>query len=110
MGGASITPIPGLCGARRDSAAYAGRISVGDLVWEDDDGGRTGSPPRPVSGSSEWTAHSLTTAGKVIRPSRRHWPSCVISPRFLADERDKQDWALTDVHDVEAFLAGSPKA
>ncbi|MER6523593.1 integrase [Streptomyces sp. NPDC001553] len=30
--------------------------------------------------------------------------------RFLADERGKQDWALTDVHDVETFLAGSPKA
>ncbi|MYZ34160.1 site-specific integrase, partial [Streptomyces sp. SID4917] len=30
--------------------------------------------------------------------------------RFLAGERDKQDWALADVHDVEAFLAHSPKA
>ncbi|MFC9500414.1 hypothetical protein [Streptomyces sp. NPDC056982] len=30
--------------------------------------------------------------------------------RFLASERGKEDWALTDVHDVEAFLAGSPKA
>jgi integrase len=30
--------------------------------------------------------------------------------RFLTGERGKQDWALTDVHDVEAFLAGSPKA
>jgi len=30
--------------------------------------------------------------------------------RFLAGERGKQDWALTDVHDVEAFLAGSPQA
>ncbi|MGC0344268.1 integrase [Streptomyces sp. SLBN-8D4] len=30
--------------------------------------------------------------------------------RFLAGGRGKQDWALTDVHDVEAFLAGSPKA
>lgn len=29
---------------------------------------------------------------------------------FLAGERGKQDWALTDVHDLEAFLAGSPKA
>ncbi|MFF2852822.1 integrase [Streptomyces sp. NPDC058001] len=28
--------------------------------------------------------------------------------RDLAGERGKQDWALTDVHDVEAFLAGSP--
>ncbi|AVZ77073.1 integrase [Streptomyces lunaelactis] len=29
---------------------------------------------------------------------------------FLAGERGKQDWALTDVHDLEAFLARSPKA
>lgn len=31
-------------------------------------------------------------------------------PLFLAVERGKQDWALTDVHDLEAFLAGSLKA
>lgn len=30
--------------------------------------------------------------------------------RFLISERGKQYWALIDVHDVEAFLAGSPKA
>ena len=29
---------------------------------------------------------------------------------FLADELGKQDWALADVHDVEAFLATSPRA
>ncbi|MFB7600042.1 integrase [Streptomyces sp. NPDC056160] len=29
--------------------------------------------------------------------------------RFLADTRNKQDWALTNVHDVEAFLATMPK-
>ncbi|MER5615462.1 integrase [Streptomyces sp. NPDC002215] len=29
---------------------------------------------------------------------------------FLAGERGKRDWALTDVHDLEAFLASSPKA
>ncbi|GLV88071.1 hypothetical protein Slala03_77600 [Streptomyces lavendulae subsp. lavendulae] len=29
---------------------------------------------------------------------------------FLASTRDKQDWSLTDVHDVEAFLANMPKA
>ena len=28
---------------------------------------------------------------------------------FLADERGKQDWALADVHDVEAFLATLPR-
>ncbi|MFE9859077.1 hypothetical protein [Streptomyces sp. NPDC005780] len=30
--------------------------------------------------------------------------------RFLTGTRNKQDWALTDVHDVEAFLATMPKA
>ncbi|MFF2014184.1 integrase [Streptomyces sp. NPDC058195] len=29
---------------------------------------------------------------------------------FLIATRNKQDWALTDVHDVEAFLATMPKA
>ncbi|MEV5600873.1 hypothetical protein AB0L33_05475 [Streptomyces sp. NPDC052299] len=30
--------------------------------------------------------------------------------RFLTGTRNKQDWALADVHDVEAFLATTPKA
>ncbi|MGW2476933.1 tyrosine-type recombinase/integrase [Streptomyces sp. NPDC001665] len=30
--------------------------------------------------------------------------------RFLTGTRNKQDWALTDVHDIEAFLAIMPKA
>ena len=30
--------------------------------------------------------------------------------RFLAAHRGKQDWALADVHDIEAFLATLPKA
>ncbi|MET8537006.1 integrase [Streptomyces sp. NPDC005065] len=30
--------------------------------------------------------------------------------RFLTATRNKQDWALTDVHDIEAFLATMPKA
>ena len=29
---------------------------------------------------------------------------------FLAAERGKQDWALADVHDIEAFLATLPRA
>ncbi|MGW1507084.1 hypothetical protein ACWCQW_53430 [Streptomyces mirabilis] len=28
---------------------------------------------------------------------------------FLVDERDKNAWALVDVHDVEAFLSTLPK-
>ncbi|MFE6052535.1 hypothetical protein ACFQ6N_17415 [Kitasatospora sp. NPDC056446] len=30
--------------------------------------------------------------------------------RFLTGTRNKQEWALTDLHDVEAFLATMPKA
>lgn len=30
--------------------------------------------------------------------------------RFLVDQRGKRDWALVDVHDIEAFLATQPKA
>lgn len=30
--------------------------------------------------------------------------------RFLTGTRNEQDWALADVHDVEAFLATAPKA
>ena len=29
---------------------------------------------------------------------------------FLADQRGKHDWAVADVNDIEAFLAGAPKA
>jgi hypothetical protein len=29
---------------------------------------------------------------------------------FLVSHRSKQDWALVDVHDIEVFLAGLPKA
>ncbi|WP_223243923.1 hypothetical protein [Streptomyces sp. CBMA156] len=30
--------------------------------------------------------------------------------RFLAGHRGKHDWALTDVHDIEAYLTNQPKA
>ncbi|MFF7216365.1 hypothetical protein ACFZAU_38525 [Streptomyces sp. NPDC008238] len=30
--------------------------------------------------------------------------------RFLTGTCNKRDWALTDVHDVEAFLTAMPKA
>jgi hypothetical protein len=30
--------------------------------------------------------------------------------RFLAGRQGKRDWALADVHDIEAFLAALPKA
>ena len=53
---------------------------------------RAGTRPR--------TDHTIETALAIIRDLAL----------FLADRRGKQDWALTDVHDIEAFLATLPKA
>ncbi len=53
---------------------------------------RAGTRPR--------TDHTIETALSVVRDLAK----------FLADRRGKQDWALADVHDIEAFLATLPKA
>jgi len=53
---------------------------------------RAGTRPR--------TDHTIETALAIVRDLGR----------FLAGQRGKQDWALTDVHDIEAFLATLPKA
>jgi site-specific recombinase XerC len=53
---------------------------------------RAGTRPR--------TDHTIETALATIRDLAR----------FLADRRGKQDWALADVHDIEAFLATVPKS
>jgi hypothetical protein len=53
---------------------------------------RAGTRPR--------TDHTIETALATVRDLAR----------FLADRRGKQDWALADVHDIEAFLATLPKA
>ncbi|MCW8103428.1 site-specific integrase [Streptomyces tauricus] len=46
----------------------------------------------------------------MVNPVRVRKDPGIFGLGFLAGERGKQDWALTDVHDVEAFLTGSPKA
>ena len=46
------------------------------------------------------TDHTIETALSIVRDLAR----------FLADRRGKHDWALTDVHDIEAFLATVPKS
>ncbi|WP_262706216.1 MULTISPECIES: site-specific integrase [Streptomyces] len=53
---------------------------------------RAGTRPR--------TNHTLETALSILRDLAR----------FLTEHCGKDDWALVDVHDVEAFLATSPKA
>jgi site-specific recombinase XerD len=53
---------------------------------------RAGTRPR--------SDHTIETALATVRDLAR----------FLADGRGKQDWALADVHDVEAFLATLPRA
>ncbi len=46
------------------------------------------------------TDHTIETALAIVRDLAV----------FLAGRRGKQDWALADVHDIEAFLATLPKA
>jgi len=53
---------------------------------------RAGTRPR--------TDHTIETALAIVRDLAV----------FLAGHRGKQDWALADVHDIEAFLATLPKA
>ena len=53
---------------------------------------RAGTRPR--------TDHTIETALAIVRDLAR----------FLATHRGKQDWALTDVHDIEAFLVTVPKS
>jgi len=53
---------------------------------------RAGTRPR--------TDHTIETALAIVRDLAV----------FLASYRGKQDWALADVHDIEAFLATLPKA
>ncbi|MEV6204772.1 hypothetical protein AB0M64_33085 [Streptomyces sp. NPDC051771] len=53
---------------------------------------RAGTRPR--------SNHTLETALTILRDLAL----------FLINQRDKNDWALVDVHDIEAFLATLPKA
>lgn len=53
---------------------------------------RAGTRPR--------SNHTLETALSILRDLAR----------FLTEHRGKDDWALVDVHDIEAFLATSSKA
>jgi hypothetical protein len=52
------------------------------------------------AGTRPRTDHTIETALAIVRDLAR----------FLASRRGKQDWALADVHDIEAFLATVPKS
>jgi site-specific recombinase XerD len=52
------------------------------------------------AGTTPRTDHTIETALAIVRDLAR----------FLAAQRGKQDWALADVHDIEAFLVTVPKS
>ncbi|MEW1859897.1 site-specific integrase [Streptomyces sp. NPDC088194] len=61
-------------------------------MWAQDRARRAGTRPR--------SNHTLETALSILRDLAG----------FLTEHCGKDDWALVDVHDIEAFLATSPKA
>jgi site-specific recombinase XerD len=77
------------------------------------------TPPvlRPVVGSwAEFMLRARQRARRAgTRPRGDHTIETALATardlaRFLVDERGKRDWALVDVHDIEAFLAVLPAA
>lgn len=74
------------------------------------------SPLRPaVNGFASWMLASRERARRAgTRPRSDHTVEAALATMrdlalFLAGERGKQDWALADVHDIEAFLATLPR-
>ncbi|MEU9992488.1 site-specific integrase [Streptomyces sp. NPDC048045] len=61
-------------------------------IWARDRARRAGTCPS--------SNHTLETALSILRDLAR----------FLTEHRGKDDWALIDVHGIEAFLATSPRA
>ena len=75
------------------------------------------APLRPAA--TEFCKHMLTARQRArragTRPRTDHTIETALATvrdlaRFLAGRRGKQDWALADVHDIEAFLSTLPKA
>ena len=81
---------------------------------------RTGAVPGPlrpaVDGFASFMLASRERARRAgTRPRSDHTVEAALATirdlaLFLAGERGKQDWALADVHDIEAFLATLPRA
>jgi hypothetical protein len=75
------------------------------------------APLRPaVDGFASWMLAARERARRAgTRPRSDHTIEAALATMrdlalFLADERGKQDWALADVHDIEAFLTTLPRA
>jgi integrase len=73
-------------------------------------------PLRPaVDGFAGWMLAARERARRAgTRPRSDHTVETALATMrdlalFLAGERGKQDWALADVHDIEAFLATLPR-
>jgi len=81
---------------------------------------RVGAAPGPlrpaVDGFASWMLAARERARRAgTRPRSDHTIEAALATMrdlalFLAGERGKQDWALADVHDIEAFLATLPRA
>jgi integrase len=81
---------------------------------------RTGAVPAPlrpaVDGFASWMLASRDRARRAgTRPRSDHTIEAALAVMrdlalFLVAEQGKQDWALADVHDIEAFLAILPRA
>jgi hypothetical protein len=81
---------------------------------------RVGAAPGPlrpaVDGFAFWMLAARERARRAgTRPGSDHTIEADLATMrdlalFLAGERGKQDWALADVHDIEAFLATLPRA
>jgi integrase len=81
---------------------------------------RVGAVPGPlrpaVDGFASWMLAARERARRAgTRPRSDHTIEAALATmrdlaQFLACERGKQDWALADVHDIEAFLATLPRA
>lgn len=81
---------------------------------------RVGAVPGPlrpaVDGFASWMLAARERARRAgTRPRSDHTVEAALATMrdlalFLAGERGKQDWALADVHDIEAFLATLPRA
>jgi len=80
---------------------------------------RVGAVPAPLRPAVDGFATSMLTARErarraSTRPRSDHTIEAALATMrdlalFLVSERGKRDWALTDVHDIEAFLATLPR-
>lgn len=77
------------------------------------------APETLRAGVASFAEHLLRARRRALRAGTRPRSDSTIETalaitrdlaRFLASQRGKNDWAVVDVHDIEAFLATAPKA